>query len=71
MVRIVPASAPAWHLAAVWFEISMNAWNMPMFFFLSGVRWRRSEKAIINLEYLGYHQTHLRVLSRAVNKDVV
>ena len=41
MVRIVPAPAPAWHLAAVWFEISMNAWNMPMFFFLSGVRWIR------------------------------
>ena len=61
MVRIVPASAPAWHLAAVWFEISMNAWNMPMFFFLSGVRWIRSGETVINV---GYHLTHLCVFSR-------
>ena len=38
-VRIVPdTSVPEWHLAALWFIISMNAWNMPMFFFLSGIR---------------------------------
>ena len=48
-VRIIPdtepsrlgwaTSVPEWHLAALWFIISMNAWNMPMFFFLSGIRW--------------------------------
>ena len=39
-VRVVPdTSVPEWHLAALWFIISMNAWNMPMFFFLSGIRW--------------------------------
>ena len=48
-VRIIPdtepnrlewgsTSVPEWHLAALWFIISMNAWNMPMFFFLSGIR---------------------------------
>ena len=39
-VRIIPdTSVPKWHLAALWFINSMNAWNMPMFFFLSGIRW--------------------------------
>merc|ERR1719229_994668 len=46
-VRIIPdtepsrlgwaTSVPEWHLAALWFIFSMNAWNMPMFFFLSGI----------------------------------
>ena len=39
-VRIVPdTSVPEWHQVAKWFQMSMNAWNMPMFFFLSGIRW--------------------------------
>ena len=37
-VRIIPEEVPSWHLASLWFIISMNAWNMPMFFFLSGIR---------------------------------
>ena len=37
-VRVIPEEVPSWHLAALWFVISMNAWNMPMFFFLSGIR---------------------------------
>ena len=39
LVRIVPEAVPYWHLGGLWFIISMNAWNMPMFFFLSGIRW--------------------------------
>ena len=38
LVRIVPEAVPYWHLGGLWFIISMNAWNMPMFFFLSGIR---------------------------------
>ena len=36
-VRIVPDCIPSWHYVGNWFLWSMNAWNMPMFFFLSGV----------------------------------
>jgi len=35
--RIIPETVPSWHLSLLWFVISMNAWNMPMFFFLSGI----------------------------------
>ena len=36
-VRVIPETIPAWYMASMWFIVSMNAWNMPMFFFLSGV----------------------------------
>jgi len=36
-VRIIPLEIPNWHLIGLWFVITMNAWNMPMFFFLSGI----------------------------------
>ena len=37
-VKIIPEMpAQPWHLLALWFIVSMNAWNMPMFFFLSGI----------------------------------
>ena len=35
--RIIPLEIPTWHLIGLWFVITMNAWNMPMFFFLSGI----------------------------------
>ena len=35
----LPEKVPDWHLASLWFILSMNAWNMPMFFFLSGIRY--------------------------------
>ena len=38
-MKVLPATIPRWHLVALWFTISMDVWNMPMFFFLSGVRW--------------------------------
>ena len=42
-VRVIPEQVPSWHLASLWFVISMNAWNMPMFFFLSGIRLAQGE----------------------------
>ena len=36
-VRVIPDPVPSWYYVANWFLWSMNAWNMPMFFFLSGV----------------------------------
>ena len=36
-VKIVPDQVKGWHFMTGWFIISMNAWNMPMFFFLSGI----------------------------------
>ena len=36
-IRVIPEAVPVWHLPALWFIITMNAWNMPMFFFLSGI----------------------------------
>ena len=37
-VKIYPDYMAGWHGLSIWFIISMNAWNMPMFFFLSGIR---------------------------------
>ena len=37
-VRIIPDSVQSWMLIYYVFIISMNVWNMPMFFFLSGIR---------------------------------
>ena len=38
-VRIIPDSGlDSWTMIYFYFIISMNAWNMPMFFFLSGIR---------------------------------
>ena len=37
-VKIYPDYMDGWHGLSIWFIISMNAWNMPMFFFLSGIR---------------------------------
>ena len=37
-VKIIPEyPPPQWHLMGIWFNASMHAWNMPMFFFLSGI----------------------------------
>ena len=41
-VRIIPDSGlDSWTMIYFYFIISMNAWNMPMFFFLSGIRKRK------------------------------
>ena len=37
-VKIIPDSVDFWQIIYLWFAVSMNVWNMPMFFFLSGVR---------------------------------
>ena len=37
-VKIYPQYIEGWHWSSLWFIISMNVWNMPMFFFLSGIR---------------------------------
>ena len=37
-VKIIPEDVPNWHLLVLWFTFSMELWNMPMFFFLSGIR---------------------------------
>ena len=37
-VKIIQDEIPNWHLVAFWFSYSMECWNMPMFFFLSGIR---------------------------------
>ena len=38
-VKIIPESGlDSWTIIYVYFTSSMNAWNMPMFFFLSGIR---------------------------------
>ena len=37
-VKIVPAHVPPWHLLGSWFTATMDVWQMPMFFFLSGIR---------------------------------
>ena len=37
-VKILPDTVTTGYLVPLWFIISMNAWNMPMFFFLSGIR---------------------------------
>ena len=37
-VRIIPDRVDSWNLIYFWFTMSMNVWNMPMFFFLSGIR---------------------------------
>ena len=38
-IRIIPDSGlDSWTMIYFYFIISMNAWNMPMFFFLSGIR---------------------------------
>ena len=37
-LKIYPEIIEGWHWSSLWFIISMNAWNMPMFFFLSGIR---------------------------------
>ena len=37
-VKIFPQFVEGWHYLSLWFIISMNVWNMPMFFFLSGIR---------------------------------
>ena len=37
-VKIFPQYIEGWHYLTLWFIISMNVWNMPMFFFLSGIR---------------------------------
>ena len=36
-VRIIPDRVDSWNLIYFWFTMSMNVWNMPMFFFLSGI----------------------------------
>ena len=37
-VKIVPEHVPSWHLLGSWLTASMDVWQMPMFFFLSGIR---------------------------------
>ena len=37
-VKVYPQYIEGWHWSSLWFIISMNVWNMPMFFFLSGIR---------------------------------
>ena len=37
-VKIEPDQIPVWHLIGNWLTISMDVWQMPMFFFLSGIR---------------------------------
>ena len=37
-VKIVPDPVPSWHLLGSWFTATMDVWQMPMFFFLSGIR---------------------------------
>ena len=37
-VKIIPDTVDYWQIIYIWFAVSMNVWNMPMFFFLSGVR---------------------------------
>ena len=38
-LRIIPdTGVDSWTIIYVYFVTSMNAWNMPMFFFLSGIR---------------------------------
>ena len=37
-VKIVPDHVPPWHLLGSWFTATMDVWQMPMFFFLSGIR---------------------------------
>ena len=37
-VKIYPQYIEGWHWSSLWFLLSMNVWNMPMFFFLSGIR---------------------------------
>jgi len=36
-LKVFPDQLEEWHWSSFWFIISMNAWNMPMFFFLSGI----------------------------------
>ena len=36
-LKLLPHKMEDWHWSSFWFVISMNAWNMPMFFFLSGI----------------------------------
>ena len=43
-VKILPENVTTGYLVPLWFIISMNAWNMPMFFFLSGIRWWTTSK---------------------------
>ena len=37
-VKVYPQFIEGWHWSSLWFLFSMNVWNMPMFFFLSGIR---------------------------------
>ena len=37
-VKVYPQYIEGWHWSSLWFLFSMNVWNMPMFFFLSGIR---------------------------------
>merc|ERR1711953_1193837 len=37
-VKVYPQYIEGWHWSSLWFLLSMNVWNMPMFFFLSGIR---------------------------------
>ena len=37
-VKVYPQFIEGWHWSSLWFLLSMNVWNMPMFFFLSGIR---------------------------------
>ena len=39
-VKIIPDPVPSWHLLASWFTATMDVWQMPMFFFLSGIRYK-------------------------------
>ena len=37
-VKIIPDQVPSWHLLGSWLTATMDVWQMPMFFFLSGIR---------------------------------
>ena len=43
-VGIHSENSPGLIMAGVGFIISMNVWNMPMFFFLSGIRFVRAQE---------------------------
>ena len=41
-VKMEPEQVPVWHLIGSWFTATMDVWQMPMFFFLSGIRYLHS-----------------------------
>ena len=47
-VKIIPDPVPSWHLLASWFTATMDVWQMPMFFFLSGIRSVKVDRSVIS-----------------------